>query len=55
MYELKSEKDLDALALKRHPIELDSDGFDKNYLPRQVFINGYLLGMKHIIDQLNDK
>ena len=27
MYELKSEKDLDALALKRHPIELDSDGF----------------------------
>ncbi len=50
MYKITTEKELDKLALEKHPVELDESGFDKNSYPRQVFINGYLLGMKSIID-----
>jgi len=49
-YNIPTQEDLDAIALQKHPIEMDENGFDKNHLLRQVFINGYLLGMKAIID-----
>ena len=49
-YKLTSKKELDTLALQKHPVELDASGHDKNNLIRQVFINGYLLGMKAIIE-----
>jgi hypothetical protein len=56
-YNITSQEVLDALALQKHPIELDESGNDKNNLLRQVFINGYLLGMKAIIEanQQNQK
>jgi hypothetical protein len=49
-YKLTSKKELDEIALQRHPVELDEFGHDRNNLIRQVFINGYLLGMKAIIE-----
>ena len=52
MYKITTEEELADLALERHPVELNNSGFDKNHYPRQVFINGYLLGIKCIVDQL---
>ena len=49
-YKITLKEDLDEIALQRHPVELDDFGHDKNNLIRQVFINGYLLGMKAIIE-----
>ena len=49
-YNITSDRELQELALQKHPIEMDEFGFDKNHLLRQVFINGYLLGMTAIID-----
>jgi len=49
-YKLTSKEELDVIAFKKHPVELDEFGHDKNNLIRQVFINGYLLGMKAIIE-----
>ena len=49
-YKLTSKKELDEIAFKKHPVELDASGYDRNNLIRQVFINGYLLGMKAIIE-----
>ena len=49
-YKLTSKKELDEIAFKKHPVELDASGYDKNNFVRQVFINGYLLGMKAIIE-----
>ena len=49
-YKITSKEELDEVALQRYPVELDASGYDKNNLIRQVFINGYLLGMKAIIE-----
>ena len=49
-YKLTSKEELDRIALQKHPVELDEFGHDKNNFIRQVFINGYLLGMKAIIE-----
>ena len=49
-YKLTTKEELDTLAMQKHPVELDEFGHDKNNLIRQVFINGYLLGMKAIIE-----
>lgn len=49
-YKLTSKEELNRIALQKHPVELDASGHDKNNLIRQVFINGYLLGMKAIIE-----
>lgn len=50
-YQITSKEELDAIALQKHPVELDEFGHDRNNLLRQVFINGYLLGMKAVIEQ----
>ena len=49
-YKITSKEELDEIAFKKHPVELDPSGHDRNNLLRQVFINGYLLGMKAIIE-----
>ena len=56
-YKITSKEELDAIALEKHPVEIDASGHDKNNFVRQVFINGYLLGMKAIIElnQQNQK
>lgn len=47
---MTSQTELNEIALKKHPVEMDS-GYDKNNYVRQVFINGYLLGMKSMIEE----
>lgn len=47
---MTTKEELDKIALEKHPVEMDGE-YDKNQYVRQVFINGYLLGMKSMIEE----